>query len=334
MATLTLDAATATVVDALTRCGAAPEAAASTARALVGAEADGLKGHGLSRVPSYAAQVRAGKVVGDAAVTVAHPRPGLVAIDAGHGFAYPALDRAVAALPAMARAQGIAAAGIRRSHHCGAAGRPCEALAEAGCVAILMANTPAAMAPWGGRTPVFGTNPIAFACPLPAKDGLDRAPIVVDLSLSKVARGNVVAARQRGEPIPEGWALDAEGRPTTDPAAALAGTMIPLGDAKGTALALMVELLAAGLVGGRYAAEASSFLDTEGGPPGTGQLLIAIDAGAFDPAASARFAALAAAVEAQAGARLPGTRRLALRARAAREGIAVPDALVAEIRAL
>jgi (2R)-3-sulfolactate dehydrogenase (NADP+) len=176
---------------------------------------------------------------------------------------------------------------------------------------------------------VFGTNPLAFACPLPG-----RAPIVVDLSLSKVARGNVVAAKQRGEKIPEGWALDAEGRPTTDPDAALAGTMVPLGDAKGTALALMVELLAAGLVGARTAADASSFLDTEGGPPGTGQLLIAIDAGALEPGAPERFAALAASIEEQDGARLPGARRLASRARAAREGLAVPDPLLAEIRAL
>ena len=135
-----------------------------------------------------------------------------------------------------------------------------------------MPNTPGAIAPWGGATAVFGTNPIAFACPLP-----DAAPIVVDLSLSKVARGNILAARQKGERIPEGWALDAAGKPTTDPQAALAGTMLPLGDAKGTALALMVELLAAGLTGANYAAEATSFLDAEGPPPGTGQLIIAID---------------------------------------------------------
>ena len=143
-------------------------------------------------------------------------------------------------LPEIAREQGVAAAAIRRSHHCGAAGHPVEALAEAGLVALLFANTPAAIAPWGGKLPVYGTNPIAFACPLPG-----RAPIVVDLSLSKVARGNILAAKQKGEPIPEGWALDADGEPTTDAAAALKGTMLPLGDAKGTALALMVELLRA-----------------------------------------------------------------------------------------
>ncbi len=177
---------------------------------------------------------------------------------------------------------------------------------------------------------MFGTNPIAFACPLP-----DRPPIVVDLSLSKVARGNILAAKQKGQPIPEGWALDPEGRPTTDPDAALRGTMLPLGDAKGTALALMVELLAAGLTGATFAADATSFLDDRGGPPGTGQLILALDPGALGgEGVLARCAALAAAIESQPGARLPGMRRIELRQRAAREGLAVADAALAEIRAL
>ena len=192
----------------------------------------------------------------------------------------------------------------------------------------MFANTPAAIAPGVATEAVFGTNPIAFACPLPG-----RAPIVIDLSLSKVARGNILAAQQKGERIPEGWALDAAGRPTTDPASALAGTMVPLGDAKGTALALMVELLAAGLTGANFAAEASSFLDAEGPPPGTGQLIIVLDAAAFGgTAAVARFAALAASIEQQPGARLPGTRRLTARQRAAAEGLVIDEALLAAIR--
>lgn len=329
MPILSLAQAHTLVAGAFRRCGASPAAADSTARALVAAEADGLTGHGLSRVPSYAAQLRTGKVVGDAEIVVTQPRPGLLAIDAGHGFAYPALDAALAALPDLARRQGIAAAGIRRSHHCGAAGLPVEKLAEARCVAILFANTPAAMAPWGGSRAVFGTNPLAFGCPLPG-----RAPIVIDLALSKVARATIVGAKQRGEAIPEGWALDAEGRPTTDPAAALDGTMAPLGDAKGTALALMVELLAAGLTGARFAAEASSFLDAAGDPPGTGQLVLAIDASALSPGAPERFAVLAAAIEDQDGTRLPGSRRLALRARAVVDGLMLPDALFSEIAKL
>ncbi|SDA24089.1 (2R)-3-sulfolactate dehydrogenase (NADP+) [Methylobacterium sp. UNC378MF] len=329
MPNLTLSEVEALAEAALIRCGTAEAAARSVARALVGAEADGLKGHGLSRVAPYGAQVRAGKVVGDAVPRAERPRPGLLAVDAAHGFAYPALDLALEALPSLARQQGVAAAGIRRSHHCGAAGRPVEALAEQGCVALLFANTPAAMAPWGGRQAVFGTNPLAFACPLPG-----RAPIVVDLALSKVARANIVGAAKRGEAIPEGWALDAEGRPTSDAKAALDGTMVPLGEAKGTALALMVELLAAGLVGARFAGEASSFLDAAGDPPGTGQLILALDASALSPDAPERFAALADAIEAQDGARLPGSRRLGLRRRAAEAGLDVAEALVAEIEAL
>lgn len=328
MPVLTLQAAEDLVADTLVRCRTSEPNARIVARALVAAEADGLKGHGLSRLPSYAAQARAGKIDGVAEPVVSRPKPAVVAVDAAHGFAFPAIEAACAALPEVARAQGIAVAPIRRSHHCGAAGHPVERLAEGGLVALLFANTPAAIAPWGGSRGVFGTNPIAFACPLPG-----RAPIVVDLSLSKVARGNVLAAKQRGEPIPEGWAFDAAGQPTTDPKAALDGTMAPLGDAKGTALALMVELLAAGLTGAVYAADASSFLDAEGPPPGTGQLILA-----FDPAAlggdGAHFAALAQAVEAQAGARLPGSRRLDARRKAQSQGVAVAEGLMKEIEAL
>lgn len=330
MPMMTLDAARDFVAGRLEHAGTSAANALSVARALVAAEADGLKGHGLSRVPSYAAQVKAGKIDGHAAPAAGHPAPGVIAIDAAHGFAYPALDLAVEQLPALARTQGLAAAAIRRSHHCGAAGLVVERLAEAGLVGLLFANTPAAMAPWGGSRAVFGTDPIAFGCPLP-----EEPAIVVDLSLSKVARGNILAARQRGEAIPEGWALDAEGRPTTDPEAALAGTMLPLGDAKGTALALMVELLAAGLTGANYAADASSFLDAKGPPPGTGQLIVAFDPQRFGGAGALRhFAALATSITDQPGARLPGARRLALRAAAQKDGITVSDALMAEIAAL
>jgi (2R)-3-sulfolactate dehydrogenase (NADP+) len=323
---VSLDRVTAWVTRIFFEAGARPEAAASVARALVGAEADGLKGHGLSRIPTYLAMLQAGKIDGQAVPTLSRPRPGLLAVDAADGFAYPALDLAIADLPGAASVQGIAAAAISRSSHCGAAGLHVERLAEAGLVALLFANTPEAIAPWGGSRAVFGTNPIAFAAPLPG-----RPPVVVDLALSKVARGNVVAAKQKGEAIPEGWALDAGGRPTTDADAALAGTMVALGDAKGTALALMVEVLAAALVGAHYAFEASSFLDAEGGPPRTGQLVLALDPAGFGSAAgfSGRMSLLAQAIEEQPGARLPGSRRLALRAKAQAEGLALPDPLVA-----
>ena len=299
--------------------GASAANAASVAQALVAAEADGLKGHGLSRVPTYLAMLKSGKIDGQAVPTARQPKPGVLAIDAAHGFAYPAIDLAIVELPELARRQGIVAAPIRRSNHCGAAGLHVERLAEQGLVALLFANTPGAIAPWGGAKPVFGTNPIAFAAPLAGRE-----PQVIDMALSKVARGPIVAAKQKGESIPEGWALDSAGKPTTDPAAALAGTMVPLGDAKGATLAMMVEILAAALVGTHFAFQASSFLDDKGGPPDTGQLILVIDPASMGGNWFAeRMKLLAHAIEEQDGTRLPGMRRYGLRAKAKAEGIEV-----------
>ena len=328
MPTLTLLQAEGLVVRTLARCRTSIDNARSVARALIAAEADGLKGHGLSRLPMYAAQAKVRKIDGTFTPVASHTRPGLIAIDAGYGFAFPAIELAEAELLTAAKTQGLAAAAIRKSSHCGAAGHPVERLAENGLVALMFVNTPGAMAPWGGSKPVFGTNPVAFACPLPG-----RAPLVIDLSLSKVARGNIMTAKQRGEKIPEGWALDGDGRPTTEPDQALRGTMLPMGDAKGVALALMVELLAAGLTGANFAAEASSYLDADGAPSGTGQLIIAFDPAAFGGDALARFGTLAAAIEMQPGARLPGMRRLAARKIAEAEGLTISDALMKEIDA-
>src|SRR5262245_23850836 len=257
------------IATALVACNTSKANARSVARALVQAEIDGQAGHGLSRVPSYAAQAKSGKVDGHATPLVHQTRPGGLMIDVKGGFAYPAFDLAIARLPELARSSGIAAAGFTRSHHFGVAGRHVERLAEAGLVAMALGNTPKAMAPWGGSRPVFGTNPIAFAAPLPGP-----APIVVDLALSQVARGKILTAAQKGEAIPAGWAVDKEGAPTTDAAAALKGALAPIGGAKGAALALMVEVLAVALTGARFGFEASSFFDAEGPPPGVGQLLV------------------------------------------------------------
>jgi (2R)-3-sulfolactate dehydrogenase (NADP+) len=319
MPQLSLDAAITRIAARFRKSGASAGAARSVAGALVMAEADGLKGHGLSRIPTYLSMLEAGKIAGKAKPVIRKSAPGVLMVDAAHGFSYPAIDLALAKLIPLARKQGIAAAGIIRSSHCGAAGHHVEKLANEGLVALMFANTPAAIAPWGGSKPVFGTNPIAFAAPLQGKP-----PIVVDLAVSKVARGPIVAANQKGEPIPEGWALDADGKPTTNPAAALKGTMIPLGDAKGAALALMVEVLGAGLLGAKLAFEASSFIDDKGGPSETGQLILALDPAAFGGEAfTERMITLASAIESQDGARLPGARRLVLREKAAREGIMV-----------
>jgi (2R)-3-sulfolactate dehydrogenase (NADP+) len=254
-----------------------------------------------------------------------------VRVDGGFGFAYPAIDFAITALAPLAREHGIALAAIHRSHHFGQAGAHAEQLAGRGLVAIVLGNSPKAMAFWGGRRPALGTNPLAFAAPLPG--GAD--PLVIDLAMSVAARGKIVAAEKAGQSIPPDWAVDAQGNPTTDPKAALGGALLPIGGPKGGALALMIEIMAAALTGSAYGWEASSFFDDKGGPPNMGHVLIAIDplqlsAGGYDE----RMTTLLDAIAAEPGARLPGTRRLANRRRAAAEGVAVAAALHAEIRAL
>ena len=206
-----------------------------------------------------------------------------------------------------------------------------ERLADAGLVALAFGNTPKAMAPWGGRQPLYGTNPIAFAVPHKGY-----APIVVDMALSQVARGKILTAAQKGEAIPEGWAVDETGKPTADANRALKGALQPIGGAKGAALALMVEVLAVALTGAKFGFEASSFFDAEGPPPAVGQFLIAIDPAAFGGADvfAERMAGLAAMIEGDGDARLPGSRRIAQRERAAREGVNVDAKLLAEVRAI
>jgi (2R)-3-sulfolactate dehydrogenase (NADP+) len=326
---ISLAEAEALATRAFLNAGVASAAALSTAKALVAAERDGQKGHGLSRVASYAAQARCGKVRGDAIPAVARVSEAAIVVDAGLGFAYPAIDLALRELIAMAKKSAVALAAVRRSHHFGQAGLHVERLAEAGLVALIFGNTPRAMAFWGGARPMMGTNPVAFAAPAAG------APLVIDLALSVVARGRIVAAGKAGQTIPPDWAFDGEGRPTSDPAAALKGSMAPLGGAKGAALALMVEVLAAALTGSHFGFEASSFLDADGPPPDMGHAILAIDPNPLSGGAFAsRMAALTAALAEERGVRAPGSSRLVRRAQARSEGLLLPAALFAELRDL
>jgi (2R)-3-sulfolactate dehydrogenase (NADP+) len=315
---------------ALAACGTSLTNAESTARALVAADIDGHSGHGLLRLPGYAAQVKAGKIDGKAVPGLIRTRAGSIQIDARGGFAYPALDLAIDALPAVALQAGMAAAAIRASHHIGQAGRTVERLAAGGLVALVVSNTPAAMALPGGTRPMMGTNPLAFAAPLAG-----RAPLVIDLALSVVARAKIVAAQKAGQSIAADWATDAAGKPTTDPTAALAGALAPIGGVKGAALALMVEILCGALAGGNYGWQASSFLDDRGDSPGVGQMLVVFDPGAFGGSGfPARMDALLAAFASDRAVRLPGERRLASRARARVHGISISPELHAQLREL
>ena len=318
---LTISEAEDLVVAILLRNRVSDANARAVARALVAAEASGQSGHGLRRVPAYSAQAQAGKVDGFAIPAATKTAEAALRIDAAFGFAYPALDLAVATLVPLAARTGIALAAIHRSHHAGVMGLTVERFAEQGCVALMVANTPAAMAPWGGRTAVFGTNPIAFAAPVPDAD-----PIVIDLAMSKVARGKIVTARQKRVAIPPDWALDADGHPTTDAAKAVEGTMLPFGEAKGAALALMVEILAAGITGAQYAFEASSLLDDKGAPPALGQTIIVIDPKASGGADMLpRLFLLAEMIGSDPGARLPGKRGATQRRLALANGLELDD---------
>lgn len=327
--TLSLNEARALCCRTFMASGASEQNAVITADALVRAEADGQRGHGLSRVPSYAAQVKTGKVNGLAEPVVEDVKPGLFRVNAGYGFAYPAISLALPELSRRTQELGIAAAAIYRSHHFGVAGHPCEDLARQGLITFIYGNTPKAIAPFGAKEKVLGTNPIAFGAPF------DNDPLVIDFALSVVARGKINAARQAGEAIPEGWALGPDGQGTTDPEIALAGSMMPIGGVKGAALALMIEVMSACLAGAALGAEATSLLDGDGEPPDLGQVILAIDAGSLSGGMFAgRIRDLAAIYNELDGARFPGTGRLRQRDRSAGQGLAIPVSLVEEIKAL
>ena len=324
---LTLDEARSLAKNAFLAAGANAENARATAVALVAAEADGQRGHGLARVPSYAAQLLAGKVNGGAVLSFAQPKPAVCVIDADHGFAYPAINLAIEQLSAMAPREGIALAGIRHSHHFGQAGAHAEKLAQKGLVAFVFGNSPKAIAFWGSSAPAMGTNPIAFAAPV-----AEGAPLVIDLAVSVAARGKIIAAEKAGEKIPPTWAMDADGNPTTDPAEALEGSIMPMGGGKGAALALMIEVLAAAITGSHFGFEASSLFSDDGPAPNLGQLIIAIDPDTIGgPRYLERMSVLLAAIDAADGARLPGETRLKKREIATKSGIEISTSLFEEI---
>lgn len=331
MARISIDDLTTLASAALRNAGASEAMASQAARSLVAADTLGLASHGVSRVPQYAGHLRNGRADGTAQPRVVHSRGGCALIDAGCGLAFPACALAIATAIERSEEFGVAWSAVTNSHHFGAAAIHLEPVAAAGKVGIAMSNSPAAMPPAGGRSALFGTNPIAAVFP---RHG--HAPIVIDLSLSEVARGKLMVAAAAGGSIPQGWALDREGNPTTDPAKGLEGSMLPMGGTKGAMLALMVELLVSALGGAAYGAEASSFFVDAGNRPRLGQAFLVIDPGALAGADryNERVEALVAAMLEDDGVRLPGARRDALREGAQRAGVDIPEALLGSLRAL
>ena len=251
-------------------------------------------------------------------------------VDAKQGLAFDACALAVDEAVKRARQFGVAYVAVTNSNHFGVAAYHLEAIASAGFVGLAFSNSPAAMPAWGGKRALFGTNPIAAVFPR-----RNDAPLVIDLSLSAVARGKIMVAARDGKPIPEGWAVDKEGKPTTDAKAALEGSMLPAGGVKGAMLALVVELLVCSLSGAAYGFESDSFFTQEGKPTCIGQAFLAINPGALagEDVFLDRVEALVEAMTEDPEVRLPGERRLHNLERASREGVEIPADLLDKIRA-
>lgn len=327
---LTLQDAHTLAVDALMANGCDHRNADATARNMVGAERDGCKSHGLFRVPGYVKSLRAGKINGKADPKISRIAPCVVQVEADRGMAPLALELGRDPLIEAARENGMAALAIRRAHHYAALWPETEALAQQGLVAMAFVNSPPYMAAAGGTKKFFGTNPMAFAYPR-AEGGA----MVWDQASSMMARGEIQVAMRDGHPIPEGAGVDAEGNPTTDPAAILAGAQLPFGGYKGGAIALMVDLMCGPLIGEVSSVEAGAQDNGDGGPATGGELILALDPSRFGgDDAVARGERLFAAMLEQDGVRLPGQRRLKAREQTPIEGIQIPTSLHDTIRGL
>ena len=324
---LTLEEVHELATDALLAHGVAREHVRAIADNVTTAERDDAKSHGLFRIPFYVRTINKNKVTLDAVPTVKELSPSVVQVDAGNGFAPLALEIGAGPLIEKARQNGVAALATVRCYHIAALWPEAERIAAAGLVAFAFTGSIRFVAPAGGIKPLYGTNPMAFAWP---RQG--RPPVIFDQSSSASARGEIMLHQRDGEPIPQGWAIDVDGRPTTDPDAGLAGAQLPFGGYKGAGIALMVELLTGALIGDVFSFEADAIdRDDSVGCIG-GHFMLAIDPlGCVDHGDRAGQLAhaekLFEEILSQDGTRLPADRRYAARERTATEGVVIPRSL-------
>ena len=302
------------------RHGCSEAVAAVLAHNCASAQRDGAHSHGVFRIPGYVSTLASGWVNGRAEPVVRDVASGYISVDAAGGFAQPALTAARGLLVSKARSAGIAVLAIHNSHHFAALWPDVEPFADEGLVALSVVNSMTCVVPEGAQRPLFGTNPIAFAAPCAGA-----APIVFDMATSAIAHGDVQIAARKGQLLPEGMGVDREGKPTCDPAAILdGGALLPFGGHKGSALSMMVELLAAALTGGNFSFEFDWSKHPGAKTPWTGQLLIVIDP---HLAQGERFAErsreLVRQMEAVGVTRMPGERRFRERAKSDAEGVSV-----------
>jgi len=297
---ISLDLIETRTTQALSRHGASPTVAKSVAQAVRVAEATGNLICGLYYLESYCQQLTTGRVNGTVEPVVTRPKGATVQVNAGFGFAQPAFDAGLPEALIAAEEMGLAALSIHHSHTCTSMGFFTEKIARAGKIGIGMTNAPACVAPPGGSRPVLGTNPISMA--VPNSDG--GIAFAFDQSTSATAIGKVRVAASKGEQVPEGWIIDADGNPTTEPKDM--ASLLSAGGYKGYGFGLMAEILAAGLTGSVLSVEAAPLKTPEGPHHDLGQFYMIIDPQAYGVDLSARITTLADAVESQPGARLPG----------------------------
>ena len=308
---------------ALIAHGAADMQSGHVARAVARAEALGNVICGLYYLESYCTQLASGRVSGTVYPIVSKPRLGAVKSDAQFGFAQPAFAAGLAQAVSTARDNGIASYAISNAHTCTSLGYFTEQIAAHGLIGIGMTNASPVVAPPNGNKAVIGTNPIAMTVPGEGKPALH-----FDFSTSAVALGKITMAKAAGQQIPLGWAVDADGKPTTDPEEALKGALVSAGGYKGWGFGLMVELLAAGMTGSVNSLDVKGLKLPDGPPHGLGQFYILLDPTTYGDHFNDRFARVAEAVAAQDGARIPGLSRNVM------TEVDVPDALWVQVEAL
>ncbi|MBC3954105.1 MULTISPECIES: Ldh family oxidoreductase [Pseudomonas] len=311
--------------------GTSAQVAGELAKNCAGAQRDGAHSHGIFRIPGYLSSLASGWVDGRAVPVVEDVGAAFVRVDAANGFAQPALAAARPLLIQKARDAGIAILAIRSSHHFAALWPDVEPFAEQGLVALSMVNSMTCVVPHGAQKPLFGTNPIAFAAPRAGAD-----PIVFDLATSAMAHGDVQIAAREGRLLPEGMGVDRNGQPTVEPAAILAGgALLPFGGHKGSALSMMVELLAAGLTGGNFSFEFDWSKHPGAQTPWTGQLVIVIDP---DKGSGQSFAQrseeLVRQLHGVGQTRMPGDRRYSERMKSSVHGIPIAAQDLARLQGL
>ena len=315
--------------DALTQAGASEEQARIVAGEIADAEAEGIRNVGLGYMHLYLKHLHCGKVKAHAQPTIVKTSAAATVIDADYGFCHHAYMIGEQRLIDTAREQGVGLMSIHHSSSAGVLGWFVRRLAREGLVSLMFANSSKAVAAHGGKVPFFGTNPFAFGAPRATEE-----PLVVDMATASTARVNLVRAAAEGREIEPGHAIDAEGNPTTDPAAGLKGAQLPVGGPKGFGLGLIVDILGGVLTRSHCSYEASMFATTEGGPPNVGQTIIAMDPAFYSEGFVEHLETMVAAMTEGNEVRVPGERRAALRAQYGVEGIEVPQSLIDQINEL